>query len=85
MLGVITAYQYSAAHPSAKNKAFVEGFKQANGGMRPNYVAVAVYDAIHLIYEPLKKTTGNASGDRAGSVLAGRTARAFVVCLLYEA
>ena len=33
-LGIETAYFYSAAHPSEKNKAFVEGVKRANNGMR---------------------------------------------------
>jgi branched-chain amino acid transport system substrate-binding protein len=63
MLGIITAYFYSAAHPSAKNKAFVEGVKQANNGMRPNFFGVSGYDGMHLIYEALKKTGGKTDGD----------------------
>jgi len=53
-IGVITAHQYSAAHASATNKSFVAGFKKVIG-TRPNYVAVAVYDGMRLIYEALKK------------------------------
>ena len=71
MLGVITAHQYSAAHPSAKNKAFVEGFKRSSGGLRPNYVSVAVYDGMNLIYEALKKTGGNADGDALLAAMKG--------------
>ena len=41
------------------NKAFVEAFKKANGGMRPNFMAVGGYDGMHLIYEALKKTNGD--------------------------
>ena len=40
MLGIVTAYFYSAAHPSAKNKAFVDGVKKANNGMRANFFGV---------------------------------------------
>jgi branched-chain amino acid transport system substrate-binding protein len=57
-LGAITAHHYSAAHDSPENKAFVEAFKKANGGMRPNYMAVGGYDGMHLIYEGLKKSNG---------------------------
>ena len=57
-LGAITAHHYSAAHDSPENKAFVEAFKKANNGMRPNFMAVGGYDGMHLIYEALKKTNG---------------------------
>ena len=63
MIGTVTAYFYSAAHPSEKNKAFVEAFKKANNGMRPNFFAVSGYDGMHLIYEALKKTNGSTNGD----------------------
>jgi branched-chain amino acid transport system substrate-binding protein len=57
-LGAITTHHYSAAHDSPENKAFVEAFKKANKGMRPNFMAVGGYDGMHLIYEGLKKTNG---------------------------
>ena len=57
-LGAITSQHYSAAHDSPENKAFVEAFKKANNGMRPNFMAVGGYDGMHLIYEGLKKTNG---------------------------
>jgi branched-chain amino acid transport system substrate-binding protein len=57
-LGAVTAHHYSAAHDSPENKAFVEAFKKANNGMRPNFMAVGGYDGMHLIYESLKKTNG---------------------------
>jgi branched-chain amino acid transport system substrate-binding protein len=57
-LGAITSHHYSAAHDSPENKAFVEAFKTANNGMRPNFMAVGGYDGMHLIYEGLKKTNG---------------------------
>lgn len=63
VLGVITAGPYSAAHPSAKNKAYVTAFGKANAGMRPNFMSVGGYDGMHVIYEALKKTNGNTDGD----------------------
>jgi branched-chain amino acid transport system substrate-binding protein len=57
-LGAITTHHYSASHDSPENKAFVEAFKKANNGMRPNFMAVGGYDGMHLIYEGLKKTNG---------------------------
>jgi branched-chain amino acid transport system substrate-binding protein len=56
-LGVITAHHYSAAHPGAKNREFVEAFKKASG-LRPNFMAVGGYDGMHALYEGLKKTSG---------------------------
>jgi len=63
-LGTITSHFYSAAHPSAENKAFVAAFEKANGGMRPNFMAVGGYDGMALIYQVLKKTGGSADGDK---------------------
>ena len=62
-LGITTSMQYSVAHPSRRNKIFVEGFERISNGLRPDQVAVSVYDGMHLIYEALKKTAGNATGD----------------------
>jgi len=57
-MGVVTAHHYSAAHPSAMNKAFVEAFAKANNTMRPNFMALGGYDGMHALYEGLKKTGG---------------------------
>jgi len=57
-LGVVTAHHYSAAHDSPENKAFVDAFKRANNGMRPNFMAVQGYDGMHVLFEGLKKTNG---------------------------
>lgn len=71
MLGITTTLQYSAAHPSEINKAFVDGFKRLTNGGRPNAIAVAVYDGMHLIYEALKKTDGSAEGDAVIAAMKG--------------
>jgi branched-chain amino acid transport system substrate-binding protein len=63
VIGTITAHFYSADHDSAVNKAFVEAFKKANNGMRPNFMAVSGYDGMHLMYEALKKTGGKTDGN----------------------
>jgi branched-chain amino acid transport system substrate-binding protein len=70
-VGVVTAHMYSAAHPSAMNKAYVEAFKKANNGMRPNFMSVGGYDGMHLIYEALKKTNGNTDGDALIAAMKG--------------
>jgi branched-chain amino acid transport system substrate-binding protein len=63
MLGIVTSLQYSAAHPSALNKAFVAGFQRVSGGQRPDHIAVSVYDGLQLFYAALQKTGGNPNGD----------------------
>ena len=62
MLGVVNTHHYSAAHPSPENKAFVEAFKKANNGMRPNFMAVGAYDGMQLVYKALEKTKGATDG-----------------------
>ncbi len=57
-VGVVTAHHYSAAHNSALNKKFVEAFGKANGGMRPNFMAVGGYDGMRVIYQAAKTTKG---------------------------
>jgi branched-chain amino acid transport system substrate-binding protein len=61
-LGVITAHFYATAHPSPANRAYVEAFKKANPGMRPNFMSVGGYDGMHLIYDALQKTGGKTDG-----------------------
>ncbi|MBS0547600.1 MAG: ABC transporter substrate-binding protein [Proteobacteria bacterium] len=71
VVGVINAHNYSANHNSALNKSFVEAFKKANGGLRPNFMAVGGYDGMYLIYEALKKTGGDANGDKLMAAIKG--------------
>jgi branched-chain amino acid transport system substrate-binding protein len=56
-LGVINSHHYSAAHPSATNKKFVEAFQAANK-FRPNFMAVGGYDGMRVIYNALNATKG---------------------------
>ncbi|MGL4810706.1 MAG: ABC transporter substrate-binding protein [Beijerinckiaceae bacterium] len=70
-LGVVTTHHYSAAHPSPENKAFVAGIAKIGGGMRPNFMGVAGYDGMHLIYEALKKTNGDTDGEKLMAAIKG--------------
>jgi len=69
-LGAVTAHIYSAAHPSQANKDFVATYKK-EFNQRPGFMAVGGYDGIHLIYEALNKTGGNADGDKLVEAMKG--------------
>jgi branched-chain amino acid transport system substrate-binding protein len=56
-LGVINSHHYSAAHPSATNKKFVDAFQAANK-FRPNFMAVGGWDGMRVIYNALNATKG---------------------------
>ncbi|MDH4182385.1 MAG: ABC transporter substrate-binding protein [Betaproteobacteria bacterium] len=70
-VGVITSFHYSAAHDSPENKAYVDAFGKANGGLRPNFHSVGGYDGMHLIYEAVKKTGGKGSGEELVNAMKG--------------
>jgi branched-chain amino acid transport system substrate-binding protein len=70
-LGVISSHHYSAAHPSALNKKFVEAFGKANNGMRPNFMGVGGYDGMHVIVEGLKASKG-AGGEALLNAMKGQ-------------
>lgn len=71
MIGTVTAHFYSARHPSPTNVAYVDAFRKANPGMRPNFFSVSGYDGMHLIYEALKKTNGDTNGDALVGAMKG--------------
>jgi branched-chain amino acid transport system substrate-binding protein len=70
-LGVVNSHHYSAAHPSALNKKFVAAFEAANH-FRPNFMAVAGYDGMHLIYNALAATKGKGGGDALLAAMKGQ-------------
>jgi len=63
-LGAITSHHYSAAHDSPENREYVAAFMKANDGKRPNFMSVNGYDGMHAIYEMLRKTGGNGTGEQ---------------------
>jgi branched-chain amino acid transport system substrate-binding protein len=70
MLGAVTAHFYSAAHPSALNKAFADEYQTENH-VRANFMAASGYDGMHIIYEALKKTGGSTDGKALISAMKG--------------
>ncbi len=57
-LGVITSHHYSVAHDSPENRKFVEAFKKANNGLRPNFMALQGYDGMRMIFEGAEVSKG---------------------------
>ena len=70
-VGVVTSFHYSAAHDSPENKAYVDAFMKANGGMRPNFHSVGGYDGMHVIYEAAKNAGADANGDQLVEAMKG--------------
>jgi len=71
-LGLITSFHYSADHRSAENEAFKKAYAEAAGtNLRPNFMAVAGYDGMALIYEALKKTNGSTDGEKLVAAMKG--------------
>lgn len=69
--GVITGHFYSANHDSPENKAYVEEVRKANNNMRPNFMSVGGYDAMHLAYATLEKTGGDTDGTKLVDAMKG--------------
>lgn len=61
--GIITTFHYTLERDDPLNKEFVDGYTAANNGRQPDLFSIGGYDGMHLIYEALKKTNGDASGD----------------------
>ncbi len=70
-LGAITSHHYSNAHPSETNQQFVEAFKKEYNGRRPNYMAVAAYDGMRILYNALE-ATGGKTGDALLEAMKGQ-------------
>jgi branched-chain amino acid transport system substrate-binding protein len=71
VLGAISGYHYSTAHPSPANKAFVEAFKKANPKMRPNFMAVSGWDGMEALYRGIEKTGGKGDGPQIVEAVKG--------------
>ncbi len=71
-LGVVTTHQYSVAHDSPQNRAFLKAYAEIAGpGNRPNFMAVGAWDGMAAIYEVIRRLGGQIDGDRAMDVLKG--------------
>src|SRR5690606_7219977 len=63
-LGLITAFHYSDVHDSDLNRKYTQDYAKAYPGVRPNFMSMGGYDGMHVIYEALKKTNGDPSGEK---------------------
>jgi len=61
-LGMITAFHYDYNHQSEKNKAFVAAYN-AEFKRNPDMFSAGGYDGMHVIYEAMKKTSGDTNAD----------------------
>src|SRR6185369_1269205 len=61
-LGFISTHQYSAAHKSPENKAFLAAYAKIDP-LRPNFMSVGGYDAMAAIYNVAKQLNGKIDGD----------------------
>lgn len=61
--GIITTYHYSLERDDPLNNEFREAYREANNGRSPDLFSIGGYDGMHLIYEALKATEGDTSGD----------------------
>jgi branched-chain amino acid transport system substrate-binding protein len=61
--GIITTFHYTLERDDPLNNEFVQGYRDANNGRSPDLFSIGGYDGMHLIYEALKKTNGDTSGD----------------------
>ncbi len=61
--GIITTFHYTLERDDPLNKDYVDGYHAANNGRSPDLFSIGGYDGMHLIYEALKATNGDASGD----------------------
>jgi branched-chain amino acid transport system substrate-binding protein len=61
--GIITTFHYTLERDDPLNNAFVQAYRDANGGRSPDLFSIGGYDGMHLIYEALKATNGDTSGD----------------------
>lgn len=61
--GIITTFHYTLERDDPLNNEFVSGYTAANNGREPDLFSIGGYDGMHLIFEALKATDGDASGD----------------------
>lgn len=72
--GFITVQEYSYAHPSALNRAYVKAYEAAFGTHpRPNFMSVFGYDGTAGIYRVIEKLGGVIDPDKAMAAFKGMT------------
>ena len=65
-LGVISAQNYSSAHPGPENQRYLADWSAAFGAHpRPNFMSVAGYDGMRAIAEVIERLQGEIDPDKA--------------------
>ncbi|MES2399436.1 MAG: ABC transporter substrate-binding protein [Pseudomonadota bacterium] len=71
-VGAISTGFYTPSNPSARNKAFLQTYREVAGDkIEPNYLTVGAYDGMAVIFEALKRTRGVADGDKIIDAMKG--------------
>ena len=70
-LGVISSFDYSATHNSKLNRDFVRAFKDVDPKADPDFVAVAVWDAMTAAYQAIAAQGGKIDPDKTMELLKG--------------
>jgi branched-chain amino acid transport system substrate-binding protein len=70
-LGVISSFDYSATHNSKLNRDFVRAFKDIDPKADPDFVAVAVWDAMTAAYKVIAAQSGRIDPDKTMELLKG--------------
>jgi branched-chain amino acid transport system substrate-binding protein len=64
-VGVINTGFYTTGHESALNSKFLAAYKAVSDGkLPPNFIAVAAYDAMQVIYTSMKQQNGKLDADK---------------------
>ena len=69
-LGIISTHEYSVAHKSPENTAFLAAYGKIDN-LRPNFMSVGAYDGMAAIYNVIRQLNGRMDGDKAMAVLKG--------------
>ena len=65
VIGSISSGNYSVAHDSAENRAFVNAFAEVTQAKRrPTFMAVHTFDAMAVVFEVARKLQGSVDGEK---------------------
>lgn len=71
-LGIISSGFYTPDYDNPVNRRFLAESKAINEGkLPPNFIAVAAYDAMRIIYKTIEQQDGKINGDRTVQLAAG--------------
>ncbi len=69
-IGVVSAHHYSTAGDRPANKAFLAAWKKEYGAKSiPNFLSVASYDGMDMIYTAIREQAGKVDADRSMAIM----------------